>query len=200
MPVNKGKQRSLSLGWFLALFTLTLSVLTLGLLRIYETLLLLFFPALCIALAIVYAAPWERLFSPQTSNTPTSEAMITETRSISGNAFTAARLHALLPLTGLLMAAAIIANCKLDNAAPAQITAVIAAKSISHGRYSIIHYNYSIISPVASPLPFSISDTDSLSTNLTNYQRIVPGRSKVTLQLHKGFLGLPWATAQYLQY
>lgn len=94
--------------------------------------------------------------------------------------------------SGLLMTGLLAFNHYADSSAPKTYTIVVDGKYISHGRHGSRYYKVRFPSPVDSVLPFAYDTHETIQTDRGDYDRVVPGKTTVTVEVHSGALGLPW--------
>ncbi|HEU5046817.1 MAG TPA: hypothetical protein VFT64_03145 [Rickettsiales bacterium] len=88
-------------------------------------------------------------------------------------------------------------NSEMDKSPAQELTLPVISKYISHGRHGGTYYHFSITSPAASPLPVSLSDKESFSVSSGTYAGIVLQQTQATIEMHAGYLGMPWHEKRY---
>ena len=94
-------------------------------------------------------------------------------------------------VSGLLMTSLLAVNHYADHSAPETYTIPVADKHISSNK-GTRHYKLRFPAPVESVLPFAYDTHEIVRTNRGDYDRVVPGQTTVTIEVHQGALGLPW--------
>jgi hypothetical protein len=94
-------------------------------------------------------------------------------------------------ICGLLVTSLLAVNYYADNGEPETYTIPVASKHISSSKGGR-HYKLRFPSPVESALPFAYDTHEIVRTNRGDFDRVVPGQTTVTIEVHRGALGLPW--------
>ncbi|MBP7252706.1 MAG: hypothetical protein KBA75_04390 [Alphaproteobacteria bacterium] len=95
-------------------------------------------------------------------------------------------------ISAALMTGVLAINHYADTSEPKVYTIAVESKYISHGKHGSRYYKLRFPSPVDSILPFAYDTHEIVQTNRGDYDRIVPGQTTVTIEVHSGALGLPW--------
>lgn len=95
-------------------------------------------------------------------------------------------------ISGLLMTAPLALNRYADGSEGKTYTITVESKYISSGKGGSRYYKLRFPTPVASVLPFSYDTHEVVQTSRGDYDRVVPGQTTVTIEVHDGALGLPW--------
>jgi hypothetical protein len=96
-----------------------------------------------------------------------------------------------LPLLMSLYGAVFAFNILFDNS-PAEEQTLVITKHLGSSFSRHRHYYVTFASPSPSPLPFAFSAYQDEMVARSDYMQIRPSVSRITLRLHRGFLGLPW--------
>ncbi len=94
-------------------------------------------------------------------------------------------------ICGLLVTSLLAYNYYADSDEPETYTIPVASKYISSSKGGR-HYKLRFTSPVESVLPFPYDTHEIVRTNRGDFDRVVPGQTTVTIEVHRGALGLPW--------
>ena len=92
----------------------------------------------------------------------------------------------------LAVSALLAVNCFADTSAPHIMTIPIESKYISHGKHGSRYYKLRFPSPARPLLPFAFDDYEITQTSSSNFSRVIPGQTAITIEVHPGMLGLPW--------
>lgn len=95
-------------------------------------------------------------------------------------------------ISGLLMTLPLALNRYADSSEGKSYTLPVEGKYISSGKGGRRYYKLRFPTPVESVLPFSYDTHEVIQTNRGDYNRVVPGQTTVTIEVHGGALGLPW--------
>lgn len=89
-------------------------------------------------------------------------------------------------------------NKWLDRSAPDERTYLIEDKSISNSRSGPSHVA-SFVNDMPPPLPFQmlLLSREGVGLRWSEYDRVIPGTTRITLRVHKGAFGLPWFERAY---
>ncbi len=85
----------------------------------------------------------------------------------------------------------LFANRYLDQSQAQRYVVPITHKYTERGKNST-SYRVVVPSPATPLLPYAYDNDETITVNDVDYQRVIPGQSKIALDVHKGFLGLPW--------
>lgn len=94
-------------------------------------------------------------------------------------------------ISSALMTSVTAVNRYADRSEPETYTIPVADKHISSNK-GTRHYKLRFPAPVESVLPFAYDTHEIVRTNRGDYDRVVPGQTTVTIEVHQGALGLPW--------
>jgi len=102
-----------------------------------------------------------------------------------------------LMVAALLANGLIIVNRCADTRPTHTVRAVVLDKYIYHHR-GVTEYTVRVHIPVASPVPFTLSDRQEFAlADYHNYLTVVAGASVLEFEVHPGFLGFPWYDRHY---
>lgn len=104
-------------------------------------------------------------------------------------------------MAGILFASALVRgllviNIICDTSTPEQMTFTV-TDSMSKTAKNSKHYYAKIDTPDFIRLPLHFGFGEKVFINKDEYERIEPHETRITLEVHKGFLGFPWFTRAY---
>jgi hypothetical protein len=89
-------------------------------------------------------------------------------------------------------------NQWLDQSTPTARAFTIIEKHITRDKHGNPTYHVQIQSPIDSPIPsIDFGGREDIVVWAQDYNRVVPGRTKITLNISDGFFHLPWRSRAY---